>query len=145
MAIKLAAARGARVVAFTNSESKRADAHTLGAQQVVVGRNRAEIEAASCDLILDTVAAAHDLEPFLAALRRDGTLVLLGVPQQAHPALSARGLISARRTLAGSAIGGIAETQEMLDFWARERIAADSEPIALADARMLRGDVKIAS
>lgn len=149
MGVKLAAALGAHVVAFTTSESKREDALALGAHEVVVSRNPEEMAAheRSFDFILDTVAASHNLDDFIALLKVDGTLVLNGVPEHAHPSPSVFPLVIGRRSIAGSAIGGIAETQEMLDFCARENIVADIETIAMADietafGRMQRSDVK---
>lgn len=149
MGIKIAHAMGAHVVAFTTSESKRADAHALGADEVVISRDRAAMRAhaGSFDLILDTVAASHDLDAMTALLRRDGTLVLVGVPEHPHPSPNVGGLIFGRKSIAGSLIGGIAETQEMLDFCARHGIVSDIElidadGIETAYERMLRSDVK---
>ncbi len=149
MGIKLAHALGAHVIAFTSSAGKCEDALALGADEVVVTRDAAQMKAQRnrCDLILDTVAAPHDLGPGLAALKRDGTLVLLGVPAAPHPAPDIGPLVFQRRALAGSLIGGIAQTQEMLDFCARHGIVADIETIRAQDieqayARMLRSDVK---
>jgi uncharacterized zinc-type alcohol dehydrogenase-like protein len=149
MGIKLARAMGAHVVAFTTSESKRADALALGAHEVVLSRNAAEMaaHAKSFDLIVNTVAAPHDLDPFLALLKRDGTLTLVGAPASPHPSPGVFNLIFKRRSLAGSMIGGIPETQEMLDFCAEHGITADielisAEQINAAYERMLRGDVK---
>ena len=149
MGIKLAHAMGAHVVAFTTSESKRADAVALGADEVVVSRNAAEMEAhtKSFDLIVNTVAAPHDLDAYLTLLKRDGTLTLVGAPATPHPAPEVFNLIMKRRSLAGSMIGGIPETQEMLDFCAEHRIVSDIELIRadeINDAyeRMLKGDVK---
>lgn len=149
MGVKLAHALGAHVVAFTTSESKRADALALGADEVVVSRD-AEAMAAhanSFDFILDTVAASHDLDAFTALLKRDGTLTLVGVPEHAHPSPNVAALIFKRRSIAGSLIGGIAETQEMLDFCAEHGIVAEIEmiradEIEAAYARMLKSDVK---
>ncbi|MDR2365348.1 MAG: NAD(P)-dependent alcohol dehydrogenase [Zoogloeaceae bacterium] len=149
MGIKLAHAMGAHVVAFTTSESKREDARTLGADEAVVSRNPAEMaaHAKSFDLILNTVAAPHNLDAFLALLKRDGTMTLVGAPSSPHPSPEVFSLIMKRRSLAGSMIGGIPETQEMLDFCAGHGIVADIELIradAINDAyeRMLKGDVK---
>jgi alcohol dehydrogenase (NADP+) len=149
MGVKLAHALGAHVVAFTTSESKRADAHALGADEVVVSRD-AEAMAAhanSFDFILDTVAASHNLDAFTTLLKRDGTLTLVGVPEHAHPSPNVAALIFKRRSIAGSLIGGIAETQEMLDFCAEHGIVADiemirAEEINTAYERMLKSDVK---
>ena len=149
MGIKLAHAMGAHVVAFTTSESKRADAAALGADEVVVSRNADEMQAhaGSFDLILNTVAASHDLDAFTALLKRDGTLVVVGVPDKRHPAPDVGTLIFGRRAIAGSLIGGIAETQEMLDFCAEHGVVADIEMIPIQDIdaaydRMQRSDVK---
>ena len=149
MGIKLAHALGAHVVAFTTSESKRESALELGADEVVVSRNAEEMAAhgKSFDLILNTVAAPHDLDAFLVLLKRDGTLALVGAPATSHPSPNVFNLIMKRRAIAGSMIGGIPETQEMLDFCAEHRIVADIELIRadqINDSyeRMLKGDVK---
>jgi len=149
MGIKLAHAMGAHVVAFTTSDSKRADALNLGADEVVVSRNPAEMaaHAKSFDLILNTVAAPHDLDAFLVLLKRDGTMVLVGAPATPHPMPNVFNLIMRRRGIAGSMIGGIPETQEMLDFCAQHGITSDIEmiradEIEAAYERMLKGDVK---
>lgn len=149
MGIKLAHAMGAHVVAFTTSESKRNDAKALGANEVVNSRNKAEMtaHAKSFDFILDTVAAPHDLNALTSLLKRDGTLTLVGVPASPHPSPSVFNLVSKRRSLAGSMIGGMPETQEMLDFCAQHGIVADIEMIRadeinVAYERMLKGDVK---
>jgi uncharacterized zinc-type alcohol dehydrogenase-like protein len=149
MGIKLARAMGAHVVAFTTSESKRGDAVALGAHEVVVSRDAAALaaRAQSLDLIVDTVAAPHDLDAYLTLLKRDGTMVLVGAPATPHPSPQVFDLIMKRRALAGSMIGGIPETQEMLDFCAEHGIVADIEMIRAdeingAYERMLRGDVK---
>ncbi len=149
MGLKLAHALGAHVVAFTTSESKRAAALALGAHDVVVSRNAQEMApfARSLDFILNTVAAPHDLDPFFQLLKRDGTMALVGAPATPHPSLQVFSLIMKRRSLAGSLIGGIPETQEMLDFCAGHGIVAEIELIPAAginDAyeRMLRGDVQ---
>jgi uncharacterized zinc-type alcohol dehydrogenase-like protein len=120
MGVKLAAALGAHTVAFTTSESKREAALALGAHEVIVSRHAEEMAAhtGSFDFILNTVAASHNLDPFIALLKRDGAMCMVGVPEHAHPSPSVAGLIFGRKTLAGSLIGGIAETQEMLDFCA---------------------------
>ena len=149
MGIKLAHAMGAHVVAFTTSDSKRDAARALGADEVVVSRNVGEMKAhaKSLDFILNTVAAPHDLDPFFSLLKRDGTMALVGAPASPHPSPQVFNLIMKRRSLAGSMIGGIPETQEMLDFCARHGIVADVEMIRAdeinaAYERMLRGDVK---
>ncbi|AXA84583.1 zinc-binding dehydrogenase [Lysobacter oculi] len=149
MGVKIAHAMGAKVVAFTTSESKRRDALHLGADEVVVSRNADEMKAhrGSFDFILNTVAASHDLDAYTGLLKRDGTMVLVGVPEHAHPSPNIANLIFGRRAIAGSLIGGIAETQEMLDFCARHGIVADIEMvdadgIDAAYERMTRSDVK---
>jgi uncharacterized zinc-type alcohol dehydrogenase-like protein len=149
MGVKLAHAMGAHVVAFTTSESKRQDALDLGADEVVVSRNADEMKAhaGSFDLILNTVAASHSLDAYTALLRRDGTMVLVGVPEHPHPTPNVGNLIFKRRAIAGSLIGGIAETQEMLDFCADKGIVADIEMIRVqqideAYDRMVKSDVK---
>ena len=149
MGVKLAHAMGAHVVAFTTSEGKREDALALGADEVVVSRNADEMRAhaRSFDLILDTVAASHSLDAYTSLLKLDGSLVLVGVPEHPHPSPTVGLLIFGRRSIAGSLIGGIAETQEMLDFCAQPGIVADIEMIRAdqvddAYERMLRSDVK---
>jgi uncharacterized zinc-type alcohol dehydrogenase-like protein len=149
MAIKIAHAMGAHVVAFTTSESKRQDAHDLGADEVVISRDPEQMKAhaRSFDLILDSVAASHDLDAYTTMLKRDGTLCLLGAPEHPHPSPNATILIFGRKTIAGSLIGGLPETQEMLDFCAEHGIVSDIEMIPIQDIdrayeRMLRSDVK---
>ena len=149
MGVKLAHAMGAHVVAFTTSEGKREDALALGADEVVVSRNADEMRAhaRSFDLILDTVAASHSLDAYTSLLKLDGSLVLVGVSEHPHPSPTVGLLIFGRRSIAGSLIGGIAETQEMLDFCAEHGIVADIEMIRAdqvddAYERMLRSDVK---
>lgn len=149
MGIKLAHAMGAHVVAFTTSESKREAAKVLGADEVILSRNVDEMaaHAKSFDLIVDTVAAPHDLNAYLALLKRDGTLTLVGAPATPHPSPEVFNLIFKRRSVAGSMIGGIPETQEMLDFCAEHDIVSDIELIRAdeingAYERLLKGDVK---
>ncbi len=149
MGIKLAHAMGAHVVAFTTSAGKVDEARALGADEVVVSRNADEMaaHAGSFDLIVNTVAMPHDLDAFLTLLKRDGTLTLVGAPASPHPSPQVFNLIMKRRTLAGSMIGGIPETQEMLDFCAEHGIVADIEliradEINTAYERMLKGDVR---
>jgi len=149
MGVKLARALGAEVSLFTTSPGKAEDARRLGASEVIISRNPEEMRRhiGRFDLLLDTVAAPHDLDAYLTLLKRDGTLCLVGVPDQPHPSPSAFSLISRRRRLAGSLIGGIRETQEMLDFCAERGIVSDVEVIPIqqinqAYERMLRGDVK---
>jgi len=149
MGVKIAAAMGAHVVLFTTSESKREDARRLGAHEVVISKNEAEMaaQAGKLDFILNTVAAPHNLDPFLNCLKLDGTMTLVGAPATPHPSPTVFNLIFKRRRLAGSLIGGIAETQEMLDFCAEHGIVSDIEPIRMSQIneayeRMLRSDVK---
>ncbi|WP_198782902.1 NAD(P)-dependent alcohol dehydrogenase [Shewanella putrefaciens] len=149
MGIKLAHAMGAYVVAFTTSESKRDAAKALGADEVVISKNADEMakHVQSFDLIVNTVAAPHDLDALLSLLKRDGTMTLVGAPATNHPSPDVFNLIMKRRTLAGSMIGGILETQEMLDFCAENNIVSDIEliradEINTAYERMLKGDVK---
>jgi uncharacterized zinc-type alcohol dehydrogenase-like protein len=153
MGVKFARAFGARVVVFTTSPEKKGDAARLGAHDVVLSGSPEEMRAHlnSFDLILDTVAAAHDLNAYLELLRRDATMVLVGLPlvpsAQRAPAVQPSSLIFQRRRLAGSLIGGLVETQEMLDYCAEHRIGSDVEVIpihAVNDAyeRMITGDVK---
>jgi len=149
MAVKIAAAMGAQVVLFTTSPEKADDARALGAHEVVVSKDRDQMKAQrnSLDLIINTVAAPHDLDAYLRLLKRDGTMVLVGAPSEPHPSPGVFQLIGKRRSLAGSPIGGIAETQEMLDFCAEHGITADVEMIEMpqideAYERMLRNDVR---
>jgi uncharacterized zinc-type alcohol dehydrogenase-like protein len=149
MGVKLARAMGADVTVFTTSPDKIEDAKRLGAHSVVVSRDPDAMAAVAgtFDFILNTVAAPHDLDPFLAALKRDGTMCLVGVPAEPHPSPNIANLIFRRRALAGSLIGGIPETQEMLDFCAEHKLAADIELIPIqqintAYERMLKSDVK---
>jgi len=149
MAVKIANAMGAKVVLFTTSPDKKDDALRLGASEVVISKNRAEMatHANSFDFILNTVAAPHDLDAFVNLLKRDATMTLVGAPASPHPSPSVFGLIFKRRRIAGSLIGGIAETQEMLDFCAEHSIVADIEMIRMdeinqAYERMLKSDVK---
>jgi len=148
MGVKIAAALGSRVVLFTTSPGKSEDAIRLGAQEVVLSRNEAEMKRHlnSFDFILDTVAAPHDVNAYLELLKRDATLVLVGVPDKPL-AVNASTLISKRRQFAGSVIGGIAETKEMLDFCAEHNITSDIEMIPIqkvneAFERILKNDVK---
>lgn len=149
MGIKIAHAMGAHVVAFTTSESKREAAKALGADEVVVSRNPEEMQAhtKSFDFILNTVAAPHNLDAFTTLLKRDGTMTLVGAPATPHPSPEVFSLIMKRRSIAGSMIGGIPETQEMLDFCAEHGIVADIEMIRADEIneaweRMIKGDVK---
>ena len=149
MAVKLAHAMGACVVLFTTSPDKIADGKRLGADEVVISKNAQEMKAhlKSFDFILNTVAASHNLDVFTALLKRDGTMCLNGVPEHPHPSPSLFNLIFKRRQIAGSLIGSIKETQEMLDFCAEHNITSDIEIINMKDInqayeRMLKGDVK---
>ncbi|MEO8186151.1 MAG: NAD(P)-dependent alcohol dehydrogenase [Burkholderiaceae bacterium] len=149
MGVKIAAAMGAHVVLFTTSANKRADALRLGAKEAVVSKNADEMakHAGSFDFVLNTVAAPHDLDAYMVLLKLDGTMTLVGAPASPHPSPGVFNFIMKRRRLAGSLIGGIRETQEMLDFCAQHRIVADIEHIRMdeienAYARMLKSDVK---
>ncbi|TAM51142.1 MAG: NAD(P)-dependent alcohol dehydrogenase [Paraburkholderia sp.] len=149
MGVKLARAMGAHVVLFTTSPSKIEDAKRLGAHEVVISKDPAQMQAHlnSFDFILNTVAAQHDLNPFIALLKRDATMTLVGAPEHDHPSPQVFNLIFKRRRLAGSLIGGIAETQEMLDFCGEHGITSDIEMIPMqgineAYERMLKSDVK---
>jgi uncharacterized zinc-type alcohol dehydrogenase-like protein len=148
MGVKFARALEARVVLFTTSPGKVADGLKLGAHEVVVSRNEADMEkhAGSFDFILDCVSAQHDVNAYLKLLKLDGTLTLVGAPEHPLP-VAAFHLLLPRRNFAGSAIGGIAETQEMLDFCAKYRIAPEIEMIPIqkineAWERMLKQDVR---
>lgn len=149
MGVKLAHAMGAHTVAFTTSESKRQDAHDLGADEVVISKDPEQMakHARSFDFILNTVAAPHNLDAFTSLLKVNGTMCLVGVPAEPHPSPSVGVLVFGRRSIAGSLIGGIRETQEMLDFCAEHGIVSDIEMIRAdqineAYERMLRSDVK---
>ena len=149
MGVKIAAAMGAHVVLFTTSGGKTEDALRMGAKEVVISKNREEMaaHAGSFDFILNTVAAPHNLDAFLVLLKLDGTMTLVGAPASPHPAPTVFNLIMKRRRLAGSLIGGIKETQEMLDFCAEHKIVSDIEVIRMdeietAYERMLKSDVK---
>jgi uncharacterized zinc-type alcohol dehydrogenase-like protein len=149
MGLKFGRAFGAHVVLFTTSPGKEADARRLGADDVVVSSNREAMKrlAGSLDFILDTVSAPHDLDALTSLLKRDGTLCLVGAPAELHPSPGVFNLIFKRRQIAGSLIGGIPETQEMLDFCATHGITSDVEMIRIQDInvayeRMLKSDVK---
>jgi uncharacterized zinc-type alcohol dehydrogenase-like protein len=149
MGVKIAAAMGAEVTVFTTSPGKREDALRLGAHDVIVSRDAGQMKAqrGTFDFILNTVAAPHGLDAFLVLLKRDGAMVLVGVPASPHPSPSVGNLVMRRRSLAGSLIGGIAETQEMLDFCNEHGLTADIETIPIqaidtAYERMLKSDVK---
>lgn len=148
MGVKFAHAFGAHVVVFTTSPDKKEDALRLGADEVVVSRNTDEMQkhAGSFDFILDTVSAKHDINAYLNLLSLDGNITLVGAPEKPLE-VSAFSLIMARRSLSGSNIGGIAETQEMLDFCGEHNITADVEVIPIqkvneAYERLLKSDVK---
>jgi uncharacterized zinc-type alcohol dehydrogenase-like protein len=149
MGVKFSHAFGAHTVLFTTSPGKTADARRLGADEVVVSKDVDAMakHANSFDLILNTVAASHNLDAFMSLLKRDGTLVLVGAPQYPHPSPTVFNLLLKRRRIAGSFIGGIPETQEMLDFCAERNIVSDIEQIPIqsidkAYERMLRSEVK---
>jgi uncharacterized zinc-type alcohol dehydrogenase-like protein len=148
MGVKFAHAMGAHVVVFTTSPGKMEDAMRLGADEVVVSRNEDEMtpHTGTFDFILDCVSANHDLNAYINLLGRDGNLTLVGAPEKPLP-ITAFGLIFGRRSVSGSAIGGIAETQEMLDFCGKNNITADVEVIPIqkineAYDRLLKSDVK---
>jgi uncharacterized zinc-type alcohol dehydrogenase-like protein len=148
MAVKFAHSFGARVVLFTTSPGKVEDAQRLGASEIVISKNRDEMKrhSGSFDFILDTVSAPHDLNAYLSLLKRQGTMTLVGMPDK-ELSIRASSLISRRRQIAGSLIGGIRETQEMLDYCADHGITSDVEVIAMdqinaAFERMIRSDVK---
>ncbi len=149
MGVKFSRAFGCHTVLFTTSAGKVEDGRRLGADEVVISKNEAEMgkHAGSFDFILNTVAASHNLDAFTNLLRTDGTLCLVGAPEHPHPSPSIWPLLMKRRSIAGSCIGGIPETQEMLDFCAKREITCDVEMIPIqgineAYERMLRGDVK---
>lgn len=149
MAVKLARAMGADVTLFTTSDGKIKDGLALGAHQVVLSNDPTAMaaQAGSLDLVLDTVSAPHLLDAYLNVLTRDGTLVLVGAPETPHPSPEVFNLIFKRRAIAGSLIGGIAETQEMLDFCAEHDIVSEIELIEPANIneayeRMLKSDVR---
>src|ERR1700685_1378101 len=148
MGVKFAHAFGAHTVVFTTSPGKKDDALRLGADEVVISRNADEMakHAGSFDFILDAVAADHDINAYINLLRRDGNLTMVGAPEKPLP-VSVFSLIMGRRSLSGSPIGGIAETQEMLDFCGKHNITADVEIIPIqkvneAYERLLKADVK---
>jgi uncharacterized zinc-type alcohol dehydrogenase-like protein len=148
MGVKFAHAFGAHVVLFTTSPNKMADAFRLGADEVVISKNSDEMlkHAGSFNFILDAVSADHDVNSYLSLLKHDGTMNLVGAPEKPFP-VSAFNLIIGRRSVSGSAIGGIRETQEMLDFCADHGITADIELIRIqqineAYDRLLKSDVK---
>lgn len=148
MAVKLAASMGAEVTVLSTSASKEKDAKELGAHNFVITKDPENLKALrnSFDFLLDCISAEHDVNLYLSLLKRDGTMVMVGAPPEAF-GVHAFSLIPGRKTLAGSMIGGIAETQEMLDYCAEHNIVSDVEVIAMKDIntayeRMLKGDVK---
>jgi uncharacterized zinc-type alcohol dehydrogenase-like protein len=149
MGVKIAHAMGAHVTLFTTSLAKVEDGKRLGADNVCISTDKRQMAAHAnqLDFILNTVAAAHNLDAYLQLLKRDGTMVLVGAPAEPHPSPGVFNLILKRRQLAGSLIGGIRETQEMLDFCAQHKIVSDIEIIPMdyintAYERMLKSDVK---
>ena len=149
MGVKIAHAMGAHIVLFTTSASKIADGKRLGADEVCISSDPEAMarHAGQLDFILNTVAAPHDLDAYLQLLKRDGTMTLVGAPAEAHPSPNVFGLILRRRSIAGSLIGGIRETQEMLDFCAGHGLVSDIELIPInyinsAYERMLKSDVR---
>ena len=148
MGVKFAHALGAHTVVFTTSASKKDDALRLGADEVVLSRDANDMQkhTGSFDFILDAVAAEHDINAYISLLRRDGNLTMVGAPEKPLP-VSVFGLIMARRSFSGSLIGGIKETQEMLDFCGQHNITSDVEVIPIqkvneAYERLLKSDVK---
>ena len=149
MGVKIAHAMGAQVVLFTTSSSKVEDGKRLGADEVCISTNPEQMAAYAnqLDFILNTVAASHNLDAYLQLLKRDGTMTLVGAPAEPHPSPNVFNLIFKRRQIAGSLIGGIRETQDMLDFCAKHDIVSDIEMIPMdyiniAYERMLKSDVK---
>ncbi len=148
MAVKFSHALGAHTVVFTTSESKKEDAKRLGADEVVISKNADEMNkhAGSFDFILDAVAATHDINAYINLLARDGNITMVGAPDQPLP-VAVFGLLMRRRSFSGSIIGGIAETQEMLDFCGKHNITSDVEVIPIqkineAYERLVKSDVK---
>lgn len=149
MGVKIAHAMGAHVVLFTTSAAKAKDALALGANEVCISTDKDQMAAYAnqLDFILNTVAAPHNLDAYVRLLKKDGTLTLVGAPAESHPPIEVFGLIFKRRRIAGSLIGGIAQTQEMLDFCAQHGIVSEIETIPMnyintAYERMLKSDVK---
>ncbi len=149
MGVKFAKALGAEVTIFTRSESKIAEAKKQGADHVIVSTDDAQMQAAAMnfDFLLDTIPVQHDLNPYLSCLKVDGMHILVGLIEPMEPAVHAANLVLKRRILTGSLIGGIAETQEVLDFCAEHNIECDAEMINIQDIndsykRMKKGDVK---
>ncbi len=149
MGVKLAHAMGARVILFTTSQNKVADGKKLGADEVVISKNAEEManHTGQFDLIINTVAASHNLDPFINLLKLDGTMVLVGAPATPHPSPQVFPLLMQRRSIAGSAIGGIKETQEMLNFCAEHAVMPEIEMISMHEIneaweRVEKSDVK---
>lgn len=149
MAVKLATALGAEVVLFTTSPAKAADALRLGASQVVISKDAQQMASVknSLDMILDCVAAPHDLDPYLSSLKTNGHLVLVGIPDAPHKSPDVTPMVFKRLSISGTSIGSIKETQQMLDFCGQHNIVSDVEVIRLDEVeqafeRMLKGDVK---
>ncbi|MGE0829066.1 MAG: NAD(P)-dependent alcohol dehydrogenase [Hyphomonadaceae bacterium] len=149
MGLKLAKALGAYVVLFTTSAGKAEDGKRLGADEVIVANDKAQMKAHrnSFHFILDTASGSHNLDDYLNLLRRNGSLVLVGAPEHPHPAPTTFKLIMGRRSIAGSPIGGIPQTQEMLDFCAANGVASDIEIIPIQQVneaydRIVKGDVR---
>lgn len=149
MGVKFAHALGAETVLFTTSPSKVDDGRRLGADAVLIWKDAEALlpHMRSFDLIIDTVSVPHDRDPFITLLKRDATMVLIGAPPESHPSPNVMNMVFGRRSLAGSLIGGLPETQEMLDFCAEKQITCDVEVIGIeqindAYERMLKSDVK---
>ncbi len=149
MGLKFGKALGAEVALFTRSPSKEDEARRLGADQVILSTDPAQMKAAAnrFDVVLDTVPHQHDLNPYLSTLRRDGALVLVGLLGPIEPPLESVPMLMGRRAVIGSAIGGIKETQEMLDFCAAHQVTSDIEMLDIknineAYGRMLKSDVR---
>lgn len=149
MALKLAKGLGAHVTLFTRSPGKEQDARRLGADNIVISTNADQMAAVNnkFDLIIDTVPYAHDLNPYMSSLSLNGSLVLVGLLGNLEPTLNTVPLVRGRKSVAGSVIGGIAETQELLDFCGEHNITSDIEVIKIQDIneaykRMLKSDVK---
>jgi len=149
MGVKFSHALGAKTVLFTTSESKVADGKALGADEVVISKDPEAMKAqvGKFDVIISTVAVSQDLGAWTQYLKRDGTLVLVGAPEHPHEPINAFNLLFGRKSVAGSAIGGIKETQEMFDFCAKHNIVADIEIIPIqkineAYERVLKSDIK---
>ncbi len=149
MAIKLAKAMSIHITLFTTSPEKVEDAKKLGADEVVLSKNKDEMEkmANKLDFIIDTVAAIHDINSLQLCLKRDGKMIMVGLPDKPYPDVMISNIIFKRKTLAGSLIGGIKETQEMLDFCGEHDIVCEIEKINIEDInqayeRTIKGDVK---